>query len=221
MRAREPEDGALRALFQGLPRERAAGEPCPPPEELWASARGELAPERNREVIAHTGRCPSCAEDWRLARHVVREASVGTTGTAREASGARPIWRLAVAASVLLAVAVGALWLARTRLEDRRPVYRVGPGEAIESLLPEDEPLSREEPVLRWRGPEGATYRLVVTTGRLEVLVREERLIESRYRLPREAMDALPPGSVLLWQIEATLPDGSRLPSQTFRARLE
>jgi len=214
----------LRTLFQELPRERAPGEECPTPDTLWASARGELDPAENRRVIDHTGRCPSCAEDWRLARHMVRSlegrASGGGAGLADERPGLSwpPRW-LAAAAAVMVAV-LGAgilLW----QQPGREPVNRDEPREAIASLVPEDQPLPRGAPTLRWVGPEGATYALVVTTMDVEILVNEQGLTGSEYTLPQSVVATLDPGTVLLWHVKAALPDGSRARSLTFMVRIE
>lgn len=214
----------LREVFQGLPRKPVPGETCPAPETLWASARGELAPAENRALIDHTGRCPGCAEDWRLARSVARSldrrapADDSASATERPRRGLVPRWVAAAAAVLLAAAGVGVfLW----QTTDREPVYRDEPRAAIVSQVPEGEPLSRTDPTLRWSGPEGATYALVVTTERLEVLVREDGLTGTEHTLPEPVVDGLEPGTVLLWHVEATLPDGARVPSRTFRVQLE
>jgi len=220
-----PDQGSedLRTLFQELPRERAPGEECPSPDTLWASARGELDPAENRRVIDHTGRCPSCAEDWRLARHMGRSLDGRAGGGASLADERpRPSWPprwLAAAAAVMVAV-LGAgilLW----QQPGRKPVYRDEPREAIEALVPEDQPLPRDAPTLRWAGPEGATYALVVTTMDAEILVNEQRLTESEYTLPQSVVATLAPGAALLWHLKAMLPDGSRARSLTFMVRIE
>lgn len=218
-----PETGGedLRTLFQGLSRETAPGEDCPSPEELWASARGELAPEETRRVIDHTGRCPSCAEDWRLARFVGQRVPGSEGGERRRPEEEAPPRRWLAAAAALLVALLGAAGLLVWREGGREPVYRVEPTDPIVSLVPEDQPLSRTDPTLRWSGPEEATYSLVVTTTRLEVLARAEGLTETEYTLPEDLVSGLEPGTVLLWHVEAVQPDSARVPSRTFRVEIE
>lgn len=60
-----------------------------------------------------------------------------------------------------------------------------------------------------------------MTTGQAWPVARAERLEESEYRLPSEVVDGLPPGTELRWQVEATLPDGSRHRSKAYRVHLE
>lgn len=213
----------LRELFQGLSRKTAPGEVCPTPEELWASARGELPPDENRRIIDHTGRCPSCAEDWRLARFVGRRMAESEGGVRRSRDREARPRRWLVAAAAALVVALGGAGVFLWQEADERRTYRQEqePGQAIESLVPEAEPLPRTDPTLRWSGPEGASYSLVVTTTRLEVLARAEGLTEAEYTLPQEPVASLEPGTVLLWHVEATLPDGARVPSRTFRVEVE
>lgn len=136
-----PGDPRLRELFQRLPLRRAPGEECPEPAELWDSARGEVDPGRHRWLIGHTGRCPSCAEDWRLARHLER-GEAAPAAADRPVAGPARFQRFALAATVILAVAVAALWTARVVVEPEPPVERSGDRSAIEALTPEDRPLS-------------------------------------------------------------------------------
>lgn len=128
-------------------------------------------------------------------------------------------WLPAAAAAAIVVLAGVGLFIARQAKKE--PTYRVENRPAIESLVPEDQALSRANPTLRWSGPEGASYSVVVTTGRLEVLAQAEGLTESEYRLPASVVSELTPGTVLLWHVEALLPDGARVPSKTFRVRIE
>jgi hypothetical protein len=230
-----PEDPRLRGLFQALPRRRAPGEECPEPAELWASARGEVDGERTRWLIGHTGRCMSCAEDWRLARHLGRDRAESaehafdqpwdrSAARARAGGSAPGLQRLALAATVILAVAIAALWAAQAGLKRQQTVDRSDDRTTIESLTPEDRPLSRDLPVLQWAAPErveGVRYDVTVTDERLSVVAQADRLTDPEYRLPDEVVAGLRPGTTLLWKVEARWPDGASARSPTYRVRLE
>lgn len=229
----EAED--LRALFQSQPRTAAPDEDCPSPDTLWAAALGELDSDAARKVILHTGRCPSCAEEWRLARYLGQKAADDRAddvtpeaphGANREARRPWPPHWLHSAAAVVVAL-VGAgilLWQESPHEQTLRdaPQTTVEQHAPIESLVPEDAPLPRDAAILRWRGPEDAVYTLVVTTSRdIKILVNEQRLTESAYEIPPSILDNLEPGAVLLWHLSAVLPDGSELRSGTFRVQIE
>jgi len=57
-----------------VPAEDSPAPDCPSPETIWSAVRGELPPQTLREVVEHTARCAACAEDWRLAVEVNRQA---------------------------------------------------------------------------------------------------------------------------------------------------
>lgn len=217
---------------------RPAPESCPPPERIWEAVRGEAASDVLREVLDHVAECPDCAEEWRLAAALEdeeREDSETETDTVPGRTGAGwrvPRWAAAAAVAVL-ALGVASIWWSRSGLdgagEQPAPVYREDPGAAaagaIESRLPEDEPLSRDEPVLRWTAVEdeddGAAYDLLVSTGDLDPVADVTGLAEPEYRIADEALEDLPAGTELLWQVEATTAEGRRITSPTFVTRLE
>lgn len=228
---REAGGEQLRDLFQELPRETVEGEPCPEPEELWAAAAGDqrVSAERLGWTVEHTGRCTSCGEDWRIARRLLRKAAaeVGESdeGTAADPDRKiRPISsagrrRLLSIAAAMTAVVVGAFfWM---QLSGPDQTFRQGGRDSIQSLLPEGQPLSRGEPVLRWSGPPGAIYELTVTTGQIAEVASVEHLDRPEYRLPDEALADLPSGTKLYWRVEATVPGRPRLASPTFSFLLE
>lgn len=209
----------LRDLFQDLPKEIAANEECPSADRLWASAQRTLDREENRRVVDHMGRCTSCAAEWRVARSMAARARDGRIEAHETSRWQAPsmAW-LAAAAVVVLCAGLGVLLVQE---DERQRVYRQGPFEVIVSLVPEDQPLTRSDPTLRWSGPEGASYSLTVTSERLELLAQADRLDDAQYTLAQTLVAERASGTILLWHVEAILPDGSRLPSQTFRVRLE
>jgi hypothetical protein len=214
-------DSTLREAFQARTGGPPPGTACPEPGRIYDAARGELPPGKTREVVEHLALCPDCAEAWRLAAAFEEEA-----GAAAEPAPAtiRAPWRprlLPVAATLVAAALAAGLWWSVVTVPEQAPVYRAAGEAEIVSLLPEGEPLSREEPVLRWEvaepgAPEGTTYDLLVSTSELELVAEASDLEEPRYELPEEALADLPSGAELLWRVEAITPDGRRITSPTF-----
>ena len=220
-----------------------ATESCPEAERFWAAVHGELPADEVRQMATHTATCTSCAEAWRLALHLGEEAGTlpsieeGTASTA-EATTEKPTTEkpqgrvlsmahrfrrqlaplagLAAAAALLLMVA-----LPDQTPPDGPPEYRQGEEEAIRSLLAEQEPQPRGALRLRWSGPEGARYSLLVTTQDLTVIAEVTDLENTEYLVPEASLASVAAGTTLLWQVEATLPDGSHQNSTSFEVRLE
>lgn len=218
------DEGALKRAFASLagtgPAE--ALEPHPEPERIYDAVQGNVPPDELRSIVEHLGECPECAEAWRLAAAFEEEAGAAAPAVS---SGPRFPRLVAVAATVLVALLGAGLWWTVYRSPEA-PVYRAAGDAEIVSLLPEDEPLDREEPVLRWEvaepgAPEGTTFDLVVSTAALELVAEATDLEEPRYEIPAEALAGLPAGTELLWRIEATTPDGRRIASRTFVASIE
>ena len=75
------------------------------------------------------------------------------------------------------------------------PGYRQPGSEAIRSLLPENEPVSRADLRLRWSpGPEGTRYDVRVTTESLETVASARSLVEASFVVPESALSSLPAG---------------------------
>ena len=122
---------------------------------------------------------------------------------------------LAAAAAVLLALGAGWWWW-----NEKPPGYRNDPGSTIEPRLGDRIALQRENAVLRWRGPEGSTYDVLVMTEQMLVVAEASNLQEPQFRIPGQDLANLPTGTRLLWRVEAVLPNGRRLASPTFEVRL-
>lgn len=203
MNVREDEGQELRTLFQRL----ADDAPLEDVDldRIWGAVSGELSREEREEVVERMARDPSWAVAWRMA-HDLWTASRED----QPRRGASRAWRPgvfygALAASLLVAAAVV--------LVPRQPApsaLRDGETVHLESLVPPGAGLSRSACVLRWRGPAGATYDLRVTSEDLSAaLPLVSGLKTPEYRVPEEFLSRLPPGTRLLWQVTARLPDGS------------
>ena len=208
----------LREAFAS-PADEQHTEGCPEPDRIWQAARGQLSASAAGHVVDHVAACSACAGAWRLAMSPsdAEQAEIGSGSTARSWDS----WTAAggLAAAVLLVVAVVAV------VQDRRqppPAMRASEGVSIRSLIAEDTPLPRNECVLRWSaGPEGALYDVRVGTRELRTLVRERELERPEFTVPEESLSELPSGAKILWRVEALLPDGRRISSETFVARIE
>ncbi|MFP3939975.1 MAG: anti-sigma factor family protein [Thermoanaerobaculia bacterium] len=223
------DDTALREAFAAVEPGGAPPEGCPPPGRIHAAVLGELPADEVRDVVDHLAACPHCAEAWRLAVAFEEEAASGVESAApsrRPRAPLRSAWLPAAAAVLVAMVAAGVWWTLGPGTGGEAPVYRAGGEEEIRSLVPEGEPLPRDEAILRWGSvPEGAaaetTYDLLVSTEALEPVAEASELEEPRYRIPPERLNDIPVGAALLWRVEARLADGRRVASPTFFVRIE
>lgn len=214
MKREEGELAKLRRAFASVPQAEPVPAACPSPEQIWGAVRGELPPGEIRQIVEHTATCASCAEDWRLAVALQRPESASNVVHATERFTARQRirnWGLAAAAALAVAV-VGIQWQ-QQKLDDA--AYR-GEGVAIESLVEEGSALPRNQFLLRWSAPEtpGVTYDVEVSTEDLRLVASADDLREPQFLVPASALAGLPPGTRLLWKVEAELPQGAELPSE-------
>jgi hypothetical protein len=212
----------LRRAFAADEQSRPPGPHCPEPDRIWDALHGRGGSEERREVVDHIAECAACAADWRVAMVSAEstEASEATPATVR--AGVRSRWPLLVAAAAALLVVT---LVAVDRLSERgdeTPVYRASETTAIRSLIDPQETLPRDQAVLRWSpAGEEARYSIEIDTLGLEPVSAARGLEATEYQVPPEALDELPPGTTLHWRVEARLPDGSRILSPAFLARIE
>ena len=213
MSAPEPADVArLRAALATLRDD--AGAPVDA-GRIFDALHGDLTAEERRAVVDELVANPDAAEAWRLAQELAPPAS-GASAVRPERSAWR--WWSAAAAAVLV---VGLAWQFVDRRSVEPPVYRSTEQRAIASLLPSDQPLSRNSPVLRWTGIDGARYRVTVLTPSLDVIEEANNLSAPEYTLSADALARLSSGAQLLWQVEARLSGEGTIVSPTFSVRVE
>ncbi len=205
-----------------LGRSFAAGGPptngaCPAPETLWDAFHGCAATDARATVVDHLARCAACAADWDVLRAVPAAAAAERPRRApRMRSRA---WRpLLSTAAVLLAATLAVLVV---RGPAAPPGSRSIEAPVLRSLTT-DAPLARGHAQLRWTDlGAGARYTVDVTTEGLEHLVTARGIAVTAYALPAQVLERVPRGAILVWRVEAVLPDGRHVASPAFRARVE
>lgn len=215
MNAPEPADvERLRAALAA-----ANGEPASPvdPARIFDALHGELSEQERQALVDEMAGDPEALEAWRLAMELAPDSAASVSAAPRTPMSA---WRwLGVAAGLLLSV--GIAWqLAAPWRQAEAPAYRSTEPRSIASLLPDGEPLSRAEPVLRWTAIDNARYRVRVFTADLQPLAEAADLSTPTYRLPADLVNRLPSNAVVLWQVEADVPGAAAIVSPTFTARL-
>ena len=222
-------DQRLRAAFQD-DREPASG-PVPDDlqEQIWRAVSGDLDPEQRRALVDRTASDPAVAEAWRVASALWQarqegggitegsRASVMPMPTRRPRPWASP-WLAAAAALVLITTIVTIQYRRSGPAGDE---FRVAPGATVQSLVPDDASLPRDEFRLRWTpGPENARFRVRVTTEDLRILVSAGELMEPELVVSPAALADVPSGARILWQVEMALPAGPTITSSTFIVRV-
>lgn len=218
-------DEALRMAWRGRRPGPAPSEGCPPASDLWSAVRGDLPAEARRAVVDHTSSCAACAEAWRLAVALVPDPIPVAEKAPRSVLAWLPrpgaLTPLATAAAVVVALAAG-FWLLQGPRPGPTAEFRGAEAPVIRSLLSDGQALPRARFRLQWSAvPEGSHYDVQVTTESLQVVASVRGLAEPAHVVPESALLPLPAGTRLLWRVEAVLPDGERVASPTFVARLE
>jgi hypothetical protein len=156
---------------------------------------------------------------WRLARDVSEEAF--SDEIVPETARRPPRWVFAAAAAAAMLV-IG-LTVFQFSLQENRstPIYRSDPSGVVESLIPSGSAVPKNEFVLKWSGPQGARYDVVVGDEDLRPLAEARMLEATDYRVSPEVLAGLPRGARILWRVVAELPDGRRVSSPTFANEVE
>jgi hypothetical protein len=214
-----PADEKLRQAFQALGGTSASECSDEELDRIWRAVSGELPAAERRELVARMATDPAFAEAWRVAEELWRasreEVQAGAEG------GVRPWTRSWFAAAAVLLLAVGAGLVVRFASmagdEFRDPGRYV-----VESLVTPDATLSRDAFRLRWTpGPQGSRYDVRVTTEDLRPLATVTDLTTPELVVEGDRLSTVASGARILWQVEVALPEGERVSSQTFVARVD
>jgi hypothetical protein len=213
-------DERLRATFQRLG--ETAGDECSADDldRVWRAVAGELSGDERRQLIDRLAVNPSLAQAWRVAHElqVTKRAEQPAKASAFR-RGRLGSLRWLAAAAVLVLAAGGIALLQRSR--SPADTFRATGGAALESLIPADASLPRDDFRLRWTpGPPSTRYQVRVTSADLQVLSIATGLPDAEYVVPSEALSPVRAGERVLWQVDATFPSGERISSATFAARI-
>ena len=215
---REP-DEALKKAFQSLADTTDEGPSAADNDLVWRALSGELPASERRALVDRMSRDPALAESWRIAHEVSRETSAQAPASVSRVRGWMPAW-LAAAAALFVTVGIAVVFqLSRPGVDD---TFRDGRAYVVQSLVPSDTALPRNAFRLRWTpGPAGARYTLRVTTEDLRVLATASDVTSPEYVVSSDLLSTVPSGARVFWQVDAVLPEGNTVSSQTFVARVQ
>lgn len=191
---------------------------CVPNETILRAVTGEGSRASARRLADHAATCEVCAAAWRVADVYCAEAGIPRVVALRRTAGSRQF--LALAAALAIAALIVPTAVRELGLSQPAPL-RDGADTPLTSIGADGATLAADDAELRWTpaGP-GARYTVRVSDGALNILAVVRGLHEPHYRIPAAAFAGTAPGSTILWQVEATLPDRTRRISETFTFRV-
>ena len=131
-----------------------------------------------------------------------------------------PGWQTALAAAAVLLVVIGIVSTAVLSGPEHDGTVRdatLGAQRTIEAITADGSTLPRDVFRLQWSEPEGAVrYTITVTTATLDRIHVGRDLESPETFIPSSAFEGMQSGTRLLWNVEATLRDGSLVSSPTF-----
>jgi hypothetical protein len=176
---------------------------CPATDRLWAAVTGELPEAEVGAIVDHTAACGECAQAWRLALEMERDAQPRPVRL--------PLGRVSLIAGVGLAAAAAVFLIVRHPPVDDHESFRQGGSPRIASLSPGVQP--REAIDLRWTAVPGAErYTVTVVTPDLAQVNHSPGLTTPELRLPPGAL----PAGRFLWSVRVYLSDGRIIDSDAF-----
>lgn len=219
MSAADPKDVArLRQAFASI-EDDGANDPVDA-DRIFDALHGDLSPEERHAVIEQLVTNPAAAAAWRLAREMGPGAAhAGALDRAPDERRQSAQWKwLSVAAATVMAIGLG--WQLMQWRGTDAPTYRSVESKSIASALEPGADLSRARPTLRWTGIDGARYRVRVLTADLQALDESPEAPALEYTLNEATLARIPPGALILWQVEARIPGEVVITSPTFSTRV-
>ena len=233
-------DDDLRAAFQA--NDKPTSPDVPDADRIWDAASGTAPVEVRQAVADEMATNPEAALLWRLARELqdgdepTMEAKPKTTGTNSNQLGGEVIdlskrrrWQGAGAVLAAVAATFAGVTIRSSMVDDDpsrwlHPDEKRAPAtvEPPRSRLPSAGTVARDSVVLKWTAVENAiSYDLRVTTTSLQKIVLARDLRTTEFRVPSSALESLPPGSRLRWQVIVNLENANPVSSRSFVLELK
>ena len=214
MTDRHTPDEKLREAFQSLG-EASHEQPSPGDLDLvWRAVTEELSGPERRALVDRMATDPALAESWRIARELYRDAPQRARDGAAVRGRTWNAWWLPAAAALLLAAGGLVFQLSSPAVEE---TFRDADGYVVDPLVVSDTALPRDAFRLRWTpGPEGSRYHVRVTTEDLQILTTASDLTIPELVVSSDRLATVPSGARVFWQVDAVLPEGNTVSSQTF-----
>ncbi len=213
----------LRTAFSTNPSEAEVDDATT--DAIWRAVEGSCAAEELGALLRRAREEPAVAEAWRMAQavhaEVVDEANEAAP-SGEVVAGPTHWWRrpavVGMGAAVALAAAV--LLVVQTGEVPREGGPMRAETAELASTLSSTE-LPRDHAILRWTATDdGSVYSVTVTTDALQPVAQTGGLRTPEWQIPVDTLTAFPVGTVVLWRVEALLPDGTRHRSATFEGVL-
>lgn len=218
MTDRDAADERLREAFQALGDTSRAEPSAEELDRIWRAVSGDLPAAERRELVDRMAADPALAYAWRVAHELRRAESLEKGAETRAVRFWTPSW-MAAAAVLLIGIAIGVVFQLSPSPGD---TFRDADTYVIESLVQPETTLPRDAFRLRWTpGPQDSRYQVRVTTEDLRVLTTISDLAEPEVVLESAVLSSVAPGARVLWQVDATLPGGENVSSETFSVRVQ
>lgn len=226
------DDETLREAFASLAEDAECKEDCHDPERIRAAVQGDLPVGERHEIVDHIATCPACAETWRVAHAVFGgPAPVPFVDRLRPWLQSPRVYQLGLAGAAVLILVLA---VPGVRLPDFLgvPGPPMAPSGAVAQFRGEitttitaDQALLREDCRLSWSidtdaEVQGVLYTLWIDIG--DELSKTVRGLEKpEYVIGENDLEDVASGEFLSWSVEAIVPGGERILSDTFETRLE
>jgi hypothetical protein len=213
----------LRTAFSTNPSEAEVDDATT--DAIWRAVEGSCAAEELGALLRRAREEPAVAEAWRMAQavhaEVVDEANEAAP-SGEVVAGPTHWWRrpAVVGMGTAVALAAAVLLVVQTGEVPREGGPMRAETAELASTLSSTE-LPRDHAILRWTATDdGSVYSVTVTTDALQPVAQTGGLRTPEWQIPADTLAAFPVGTVVLWRVEALLPDGTRHRSATFEGVL-